>query len=330
MTNKKIKRTKKKSIQKKEIGEGFFTILFFLITIYIAILGGIYSAVSTLNKGAKSISQEGFFISIPGIILIALGVLVFFYLLFILFVGLIELGSYYNKLSPKSEKIRKVLRKSVLYSPFAIILNTFLISYFSILLLFVYFKPISAIILTLLLVFMIALTSILLTRKNTQFLKNILSFHTIKKPKLNFWGWAYTILSIITILSLMLILFSVSLFHSTYFDVQLNKEIYFMGEDVYITIYPKGIVKPVPLNITYSNKKIPLEYIKHSQFGLSPIYLKIPSEILVSQPYNSYLQIKYEISQFKWLYSEKLSHDIFIPVFNESNNSSYGDKPIIK
>jgi len=312
---KKIKR-KIEDVFSKE-SDGFFNILFFLVLLYIGIIGGIYSIITTLNRSTRSISADSFIVPVSGMVLIALGALFSVYLLVILFVGILELNSYYTILPKKDQKIRFVIRRWVLSSPLFLLLNIISILSLSIILLIAYFKPLIAIIL---MAPLITLVVIFFLKIKTDFIKNVISANIIGNPKRNIWINLYTGLFILCLMIIAFLILSLAFFHNSYFEVKLNKDHYFLGDPVYISIIPKGVLKPIPINVTYSNEMIPLNYIKDPQFGKAPIYTKIEAENLTADPYNSFIQINYKMQTLNGVYRNRLTYDVFIPVFNETLN----------
>lgn len=94
-------------------------------------------------------------------------------------------------------------------------------------------------------------------------------------------------------------IWSYTLFFSSGFDIVFDKTHYFNNEDVYVQIYPKGIVSPEIIDITYHRTL--LNYPSDPEFKKSPIYLKIPSSILKTQSYNSFLIITYKYKSDSWV-----------------------------
>lgn len=140
------------------------------------------------------------------------------------------------------------------------------------------------------------------------------------------------IITFLTILIIVLFLNTLAnyiIFFSSGFDIIFDKSHYFNNEDVYVQIYPKGIINPEIINITYH--RTPLNYNSHPDYKRTPIYLKIPSSILKVQSYNSFLIINYKYKTDSWidelLRNLKLSGTTiterveYIPVYESELNS---------
>lgn len=126
---------------------------------------------------------------------------------------------------------------------------------------------------------------------------------------------AIALLFIVFVLALTVFLAINSITHSSVdFITEFDKSEYFIGDNVYLKIYPSGILKPEIVNITYSNEHLPVNYVQHPQYTRSPVYVVISGEMLKDEPYNSYLTINYRVPTLIPLY-DYLSTSEFIPVF---------------
>jgi len=300
---------KKKSNTHQKKEDNFFTILFFLLVIYITLLGGAIKLIESFSSKGILSQEENILNVIYGEILIWVGIIVGFYLFLIVSITIYEFNSYYSQMNKNQKDLQKKFREFVLSTPSQII--SIILPLFAILgiVLLVYFRyPIGII---LMIFYLISLIYLIAKRK---LIRENLAVFLLRKEKFKLKNIFFLLYSIILILSLIFSAFFLVMFSTTHFSVELDKEIYFIGEPVYVTIQSKGILKPIPLTVTYSNEKIPLDYIKHPQFELAPLYIKINSDLLKPEPYNSYIQINYKLNKFSWIYPQKLSYDKMIPV----------------
>ncbi|MCK9568138.1 hypothetical protein M0R72_04260 [Candidatus Pacearchaeota archaeon] len=314
MTKKARKNRKLKRVERelKEKDKGFFGILFFLVSIYISIIVGAYSIIREISL--KTQLENVFPENIISLVLLGVILVVGLYLLLSLLIGVLEFSSYYYVLNSKQLKISRELRKFILCSPGSIITIGFSLGGFLLMLLIVYFNPTYAII-TGTFYFISWIFFAIYFKKPKGFISSI----TIKKPKPTWKTYLILIWILVLILLVVHLAFGVTIFNLAKFDVNLDKELYHPNESAYITIYSKGIVRPIPYNLTYSNLGKELNYIKHQAYGLAPIYTKIDAENLTEYPYNSYIQIYYNLPEYyrNFLFiRENLTQSEFIPVIN--------------
>lgn len=310
------KRVKKgESLKEKELKEkdkGFLGILFFLATLYISIVFGSYSIVKEVSSKIYldwgiSLSSDAFSLILLGIMLV-----VGFYLSVIIFVGILELVSYYSILNPTQLKVKRTLRQMVLNSPLEIVLVGLSLGVFLIMLLLVYFKTEFAVIMALF--YMVSFIFLLF---NFNKMGKFISSMTVKKPKPTCKKYLVLILMIFLVLSTIYLLFGIIIFNLARFDIHLDKEIYHTNESAYIIIFSNGIIKPIPYHITYSNLEIGLNYTYDLKYSLAPIYLKLDSLILTEHPYNSYIKIYYNFPDYYHkilFFRENITQSKFIPV----------------
>lgn len=296
--------------KKPEKDEGFFGILFFLSTFYVSIIVGSYSFLRDLNSSTNLGWQAGLPATIMGMVLLGIVLVVGFYLIIVILIGIAELKSYYINLNPNQIKVRNKLREMVLSTPSEIISIGLSLAIFLILVLLVYFNMWFAIIASF--VYMIAFIFFALSRKTR---KEVISTMAIGIPKATCKTYILLILAGLLVLSVFYVAFGAITFNFAKFEIHQDKEIYTANESVYITIYSMGIIKPIASSVTYSNTKEKLEYIRNSEFPGAPIYIKIPSENLTNPPYNSYIEINYDIPNTKLLLLRKnLTQSELIPV----------------
>ncbi len=318
-TKKKITKKKKehplKGLRKSKGNQGFFSILFFLVMLYIAILGSIIKVLSNLSLDKKieiATYSSGL---ILGYFLLGLGIFIGLYLILIIFIGAFEISNHNKLFSSNVLKARKTLREIVFNSTWTITINSFLLSAYLVLLSFIYFETKYALIIMYLFIgYSFWNFTLILFMKNS--FKSLIKSYLIKwkHSGRNCIHLAY---SLILILIIITSIFMIVICETSNYSINLDKERYFIGEDVYVEVFPEGLTKPYTLNITYSNEHFPLEYIIHEDFLRAPIYLKIPSDILKPEPYNSLLIIEYELNYFDE-FLRKNTQKFFIPVFNES------------
>jgi len=300
-------KTEKKS--KKE-DENFFGILFFLSTIYISIIAGAYSVLKDLSSNSDLGWQVGLPVTIFSMVLLGIMIVVGFYLMIMILIGIAELKSYYFNLEPNQIKIRNKLRQMVLSAPSEIFSIGLSLATFLTILLLVYFNTWFAVIVSF--IYYLSFIILVFARKTR---KEFVSSMTIGEPKPSCKIYIALILILILSLSILYILFGTTIFNFSKFNITQDKQMYTINESVYIKIYSQGIIKPIPTKITYSNKEIPLDYIKDVSFPSAPIYIKINYENLTEAPYNSYVQVQYYIPNSKYLLLRtNLTQSEFIPV----------------
>lgn len=322
-SKKNIKKKKKghlwKGLKKSKGNKEFFGILFFLVMFYVALLGSIIKVLKNISIERNIEIATYSSGTIVGFILVGLGILVGLYLILIIFIGAFEI-SVHNKLFSKDAlKARNTLREIVFNSTWTIMINSFLISVYLVLLSFIYFKINYALIIMYSFLAYFIWNAILIIFKKKSFKSLIRSY--LIKWKHSIRNWIHLVFTLILIFMVLSSIFIIFQCETSKYSIKLNKETYFIGDDVYIEIFPEGLTKPLTVNITYSNKKIPLEYVAHEDYLKAPIYLKIPSNLLTPEPYNSLLIIEYELGYFKKFYRRN-TQKFFIPVFNESISPS--------
>lgn len=306
-----------KGLKKSRNNQDFFGILFFLVMFYIVVLGSIIKAFKTIV--AERSFEIATYPSIPfiGFVLIFIGILITLYLILIVFIGSFEIFAHNKLFSQETIKARNKLREIVFNSPWMIVVNSSILSLYLVVLSFIYFQKVYAIIIMFTLLIYFIWNFFLFIKKDS--FKSIVYSYLIQW-KHSFRNYCHLFLSLIVILILISSIFVIILCETSKYSIKLNKESYFIGEDAYITILPEGLTKPSTLNVTYSNKHLPLNYILHEDFRKAPVYIKIPSDLLKSEPYNSILIIEYELDYFKGVY-RKDTQKFFIPVFNETKPS---------
>lgn len=290
------------------IKDRYLAVLFFLFTIYSASFVALIKLANNLNLN-KRVTEITYFDSILGLVLVGVALIIGLNWIIVVISGVIELQSVLDARKTKRKDVVTFFRKQVLNTPWNIILNYFSMFYL------LYLVLISFILYWVALIILAIIFGLFFFFKN-QIEKNEKIIGEINNDsyKFNWKGKGFVLLIILWLIGIGLIVFSGILHSSVGFEVKFDKDYYNLNDTAMVQIYPKGIIKPLILNVTYSSSKLPVQYIQHEDFKSSPVYVIISPLNLTDKPYNSYITISYKVprtlSFYKYLQKIEL-----LPVF---------------